>query len=298
MVAFIACAAELNLHSGQSGSLFNEDLPRFSQSEVPPGISGGALSRSSVASSQPSGSTARGSASSSACRSASTDGERDVRVDVSWMRLCSSLLSVEAEAIPDEDLLAFLLSYIEKSEDVRPVASNLISKFETLAGVMSACPDRIADAISDPRLVALFRAVRAIAARLAKEEICNRPVVSSWQKLIEYLRTTMAHQRVEQFRVMFLDRLNVLIADEVLHEGTIDHTPVYPREVLKRALELDASAIIMVHNHPSNHPAPSRADIQMTRELKLALESVGLVLHDHLIVSRKGHTSFKQMQLI
>jgi len=214
------------------------------------------------------------------------------------MRLCSSLLSVEAEAIPDEDLLAFLLSYIEKSEDVRPVASNLISKFETLAGVMSACPDRIADAISDPRLVALFRAVRAIAARLAKEEICNRPVISSWQKLIEYLRTMMAHQRVEQFRVMFLDRLNVLITDEVLHEGTIDHTPVYPREVLKRALELDASAIIMVHNHPSNHPAPSRADIQMTRELKQALESVGLVLHDHLIVSRKGHTSFKQMQLI
>jgi DNA repair protein RadC len=214
------------------------------------------------------------------------------------MRLCSRLLSVEAEAISDEDLLAFLLSYIEESEDVRPVASSLISKFETLAGVLSACPDRIAGATPDPRIIALFHAVRAIATRLAKEEISNRPVVSSWQKLIDYLRTMMAHQRVEQFRVMFLDRLNVLIADEVLHEGTIDHTPVYPREVLKRALELDASAIIMVHNHPSNHPAPSRADIQMTRELKGALESVGLVLHDHLIVSRKGHTSFKQMQLI
>lgn len=298
MVASITHAAETDPQSRQDDSFFDEDLRTFDLPETRQGAAWVSHSKGSVASSQPSGSTARGSASSRDCRSASTDEERDARVDESWMRLCSSLLSVEAEAIPDEDLLAFLLSYIAKSEDVRPVASNLISKFETLAGVMSACPDRIADATSDPRLVALFRAVRAIAARLAKEEICNRSVISSWQKLIEYLRTMMAHQRVEQFRVMFLDRLNVLIADEVLHEGTIDHTPVYPREVLKRALELDASAIIMVHNHPSNHPAPSRADIQMTRELKQALESVGLVLHDHLIVSRKGHTSFKQMQLI
>jgi DNA repair protein RadC len=298
MVASIASATEMGHHSRQHGSFFNEDLRRSSLSEAQPFVAGVSRSEGSVASSQPSRSTSLGSASSRAGRSASTDAERDARVDESWMRLCSSLLSVEAEAIPDEDLLAFLLSYIEKSEDVRPVASNLISKFETLAGVLSACPDRIAGATPDPRIIALFHAVRAIASRLAKEEICNRPVVSSWQKLIDYLRTMMAHQRVEQFRVMFLDRLNVLIADEILHEGTIDHTPVYPREVLKRALELDASAIIMVHNHPSNHPAPSRADIQMTRELKLALESVGLVLHDHLIVSRKGHTSFKQMQLI
>jgi DNA repair protein RadC len=108
----------------------------------------------------------------------------------------------------------------------------------------------------------------------------------------------MAHQTVEQFRVLFLDRRNVLISDEVQHQGTIDHTPVYPREVVKRALELDSSAIIMVHNHPSNHPAPSKADIEMTRQVREIVEKLGIVLHDHIIVSRRGHTSFRQMGLL
>jgi DNA repair protein RadC len=298
MVASISITRETGPSAPPNACVSDQDICGFGLLEPQQGADRASRLDGHVAHFQRPGSAFPEPASSAELRRARIDAKNIPPVDKSWMRLCSRLLSVEAEAISDEDLLAFLLSYIEESEDVRPVASSLISKFETLAGVLSACPDRIAGATPDPRIIALFHAVRAIATRLAKEEISNRPVVSSWQKLIDYLRTMMAHQRVEQFRVMFLDRLNVLIADEVLHEGTIDHTPVYPREVLKRALELDASAIIMVHNHPSNHPAPSRADIQMTRELKGALESVGLVLHDHLIVSRKGHTSFKQMQLI
>jgi DNA repair protein RadC len=293
MVASFFARTANEHHTDQSGANIATNFVGFDLPDSQPDALELAHSEGIVARLQPVRSTP-----SKGPRSSSKSAEGESYGDDSWIRLCSSLLSAKAEEIPDEDLLAFLLSYVEKSEDVRPVASDLISEFETLAGVLSACPDRIAGTVPDARCAVLFRAVRAIAARLAKEEISNRPVISSWQKLIDYLRTMMAHQRVEQFRVMFLDRVNVLISDEVLHEGTIDHTPVYPREVLKRALELDASAIIMVHNHPSNHPAPSRADIQMTRELKQALESVGLVLHDHLIVSRKGHTSFKEMQLI
>ena len=130
------------------------------------------------------------------------------------------------------------------------------------------------------------------------EEISARPIVDSWDKLIAYLRTAMAHETVEQFRILFLDRCNVVIADEVQHRGTIDHTPAYPREVVKRALALDASAIIMVHNHPSNHPVPSKADIEMTRTVRQIVDSLGIVLHDHIVISRRGHTSFRQMGLL
>ena len=217
----------------------------------------------------------------------------------SWQLLCSQLLSANEEAVPDEDLLALLLSYLNSGVNSRKLAMQLISRFETFGNVVSARSAQIAGAAQiGPDIVDFFKVVRAAGTRLAREEIGNRPVLDAWDKLVNYLRSAMAHQPVEQFRVLFLDRRNVLIADEIQHRGTIDHTPVYPREVARRALELDASAIIMVHNHPSNHPAPSKADIDMTRIVRDTLTALGIVLHDHIIVSRRGHSSFRAMGLL
>jgi DNA repair protein RadC len=217
----------------------------------------------------------------------------------SWQLLCSQLLSANEEAVPDEDLLALLLSYLRSGVNSRKLAMQLITRFETFGNVVSARSAQIAGAAQiGPDIVDFFKVVRAAGTRLARQEIGNRPVLDAWDKLVNYLRSAMAHQPVEQFRVLFLDRRNVLIADEIQHRGTIDHTPVYPREVARRALELDASAIIMVHNHPSNHPAPSKADIEMTRTVRDTLTGLGIILHDHIIVSRRGHSSFRAMGLL
>jgi DNA repair protein RadC len=216
-----------------------------------------------------------------------------------WQLLCSGLLSVNEETVSDEDLLAVLLSYLNSTVNSRNLATQLITRFETFGNVVSARSTQIAGAAQiEPDIIDFFRVIRAAGTRMAREEISNRPVLDAWEKLVTYLRTVMAHQPVEQFRVLFLDRRNVLIADEVQHRGTIDHTPVYPREVARRALEFDASAIIMVHNHPSNHPAPSKADVEMTRIIRDALERLGIVLHDPIIISRRGHTSFRAMGLL
>jgi DNA repair protein RadC len=210
-----------------------------------------------------------------------------------WSALCAQLLSVSEERVSDEDLLALLLSYSVSRIDSRKLATQLIKRFETFGKAVNA---RAADI--QPEIFGFLRVVSAAGTRLAREEISHRPILDAWDKLIKYLRTTMAHQMVEQFRVLFLDRRNVLIADEVQHRGTIDHTPVYPREVAKRALELDASAIVMVHNHPSNHPSPSKPDIEMTKTIRDTLERLGIVLHDHIIVSRSGHSSFRAMGML
>ncbi|MBK8906737.1 MAG: DNA repair protein RadC [Rhodospirillales bacterium] len=216
-----------------------------------------------------------------------------------WKSLCSRLLSISEDSISDIDLLTLMLSYHETEKNARKMAAQLIRRFETFGNVVSArCTQITGAAEVRPELIDFFRLVRAAGTRLAREEISDRPVIDAWDKLLKYLRSSMAHQTEEQFRVLFLDRRNVLIADEVQHRGTIDHTPVYPREVAKRALELDASAIIMAHNHPSNHPAPSRGDIEMTRVVSDALERLGIVLHDHVIVSRRGHSSFRSMGLL
>jgi DNA repair protein RadC len=216
-----------------------------------------------------------------------------------WGGLCSRLLSVSEQAVSDEDLLALLLSYLKSAVDSRTLAMQLISRFETFGCVVSARSEQISGTAEvEPEIIEFLRVVRAAGTRLAREEISERPVLDAWDKLLTYLRTAMAHEAVEQFRVLFLDRRNVLIADEVQHRGTIDHTPVYPREIVKRALAYDASAIIMVHNHPSNHPAPSKADIEMTQLVRDAVEKLGIVLHDHIIVSRRGHTSFRAMGLL
>lgn len=216
-----------------------------------------------------------------------------------WKALCSQLLSVGEEAVSDVDLLTLLLSYLNSAVNARKLAMQLISRFETFGNVVSARYAQIRNiAEIEPTVVEFLQLIRAAGTRLAREEISHRPVIDAWDKLLVYLRSTMAHQAVEQFRVLFLDRSNALIADEVQHRGTIDHTPVYPREVVKRALEFDASAIIMVHNHPSNQPAPSKADIEMTRVVRDAVERLGIVLHDHIIISRRGHSSFRAMGLL
>ncbi len=143
-----------------------------------------------------------------------------------------------------------------------------------------------------------LKTVEAAALRLAREEVLEKPVLGNWNKLLAYCRASMAFAKNERFRILFLNRQNVLIADEVQQEGTVDHTPVYPREVIKRALELGATAIIMVHNQPSGDPTPSKSDIEMTREVMEAGARLGITLHDHLIMSKAGHASFKEMGLL
>jgi DNA repair protein RadC len=144
----------------------------------------------------------------------------------------------------------------------------------------------------------LLKLVTELLQRVLREQIRERPVISSWSALLDYLQVTLSHEPIEQFRVMFLDRKNVLIKDEVQQRGTVDHTPLYPREIAKRALELAASAIIMVHNHPSGDPTPSRADLEMTKQVVAALAAVGITVHDHVIVGKNKHTSFKSQRLI
>jgi DNA repair protein RadC len=219
--------------------------------------------------------------------------------DQRWKAICSKLLSVSEESISDVDLLTLLLSHYDSKANSRGLATLLIRRFETFGNVVSARCSQITGAAEiQPELIDFLRLVRAAGTRLAREEISNRPILDAWDKLLPYLHAQMAHQTEEQFRLLFLDRRNVLIMDEVQHRGTIDHTPLYPREVAKRALELDASAVIMAHNHPSNHPAPSKGDIAMTRMVNDTLERLGIVLHDHIIISRRGHSSFRCMGLL
>lgn len=214
-------------------------------------------------------------------------------------RLRERFLASSDDSLADYELLELLLFYSIPRCDTKPLAKALLERFGSLAGVLNATVEQLAEfERMNQQTLALFKALRSLGARLAREDLTEKPVLDNWDRLIAYIRASMAHRPVEQFRLLFLDRRNVLIADEVQHEGTIDHTPVYTREVVKRALTLDASALIMVHNHPSNHPTPSRPDIDMTRQIREALDKVGILLHDHLIVSRRGHTSFRQLGLL
>jgi DNA repair protein RadC len=147
-------------------------------------------------------------------------------------------------------------------------------------------------------VAALLKIVEAAAHRLAKTRVIGRPALSSWAALLDYCTAAMARGQKEEFRVLFLDRKNVLVADEVQSRGSIDHTPVYPREIVKRALELAATSIILVHNHPSGDPTPSKADIEMTRDIARAAQALGITVHDHLVIGRKGHASFKSLNLL
>ena len=201
-----------------------------------------------------------------------------------------------AEALPDYELLELVLFNAVQRRDVKPLAKALIDQFGGFAEVISASPERLKEINGvGERVVIELKLVHAAALRLAQGQIKNRQVLTSWSALIDYCRSSMAFKEREQFRIIFLDRKNKILADEVQQEGTVDHTPVYPREVIKRALELNATAIILVHNHPSGDPTPSRADIDMTAKIVEAADKLGITVHDHVIIGREGHASLKQL---
>ncbi|MTH99432.1 DNA repair protein RadC [Roseibium sp. RKSG952] len=204
-----------------------------------------------------------------------------------------------ADAFPDYELLELLLFAPLPRQDTKPIAKELLRRFKTLPGVFGAPRERLKEVTGvGDKVVDHLKAVEACLIRSAKAEIDTRQPLDSWSKVTSYLEIAMQHAEVEQFRVLFLDKRNGLIADEVQQTGTVDHTPVYPREVIRRALELSATALILVHNHPSGDPTPSRADIQMTRQIVDIAKPLGVEIHDHIIVGRGMTVSFRGMQLI
>ncbi len=209
-------------------------------------------------------------------------------------RITDSLIVLPTEETTERDLLAGLLTSSSGSTSAR----DLLQAFPSIGHVIAAEAAQLRTFGLSGRDIAMFRHVREIACRMAKAEVRSRPVLSNWQALIAYLQTAMAYEQVEQFRILFLDTKNNLIANEVQQNGTVNHTPVYPREVLKRALTLNAGAIIAVHNHPSGDPKPSRADIEMTRELKAAAKALEIELHDHVVIGHGTHASFRSLGLL
>ncbi len=214
-------------------------------------------------------------------------------------RLRARFTEVGGDALPDYELLELVLFRAIPRRDVKPIAKELIRRFGSFAEVLAAPPGRLMEVEGiGESVVTDLKVTEAAARRLAKGAVAKRPVLSSWTSVLDYCRAAMAFAEKEQFRLLFLDKRNALIADEVQGSGTVDHTPVYPREVVKRALELSASALILVHNHPSGDPTPSAADIKMTRDIADIAKPLGIVIHDHIIVGREGHASFKGLRLI
>ena len=214
-------------------------------------------------------------------------------------RLRARFLAGGAGALADYELLEMLLFAALPRVDVKPLAHRLIAAFGDLPGVIAASPAQVQriDGAGESVVTAL-RLAGAVAARMARARVLDRPVISSWDALLTYCHTALAHQDTESFRVLFLDRKNRLIADEEMGRGTVDHVPVYPREVLKRALELNASALILVHNHPSGDPEPSSADIAMTEQIVRGGAVLSITVHDHLIIGRARETSFRARGLL
>lgn len=209
-------------------------------------------------------------------------------------RLRDRFMRGGATAIPDYELLELVLFRSIPRRDVKPLARALLDQFGDFNRVLSAPAERLATikGIGDA-VITDFKIIEAAAHRMARSKIMQRPVISSWDAILDYCHTTMAHRETEQFRVLYLDRKNTLIADEEQARGTVDHVPVYPREVAKRALELNASALILVHNHPSGDPTPSQSDIDMTAQIQAACRALGLTLHDHLIIGKSRELSFR-----
>ncbi len=214
-------------------------------------------------------------------------------------RLRARFREAGTDALSDYEMLELLLFRALPRRDVKPLAKQLLTKFGSFAEVISAPEKRLAEVkgLGDSAITEL-KIVQAAASRLAKGALQKRTVLSSWSAVLDYCRTAMAFADKEQLRILFLDKRNQLIADEVQQTGTVDHTPVYPREVIKRALELSATAIIIVHNHPSGDPTPSHADIQMTQSIIGIASPLGISVHDHIIVGKEGHASFKGLRLI
>lgn len=213
-------------------------------------------------------------------------------------RLRARLLDAGVDALQDYELLELILFAAIPRRDVKPLAKKLITEFHGLWGVLNAQPERLIGAGLTQNIVALLLAVGAAGLRGAKSNIIDQPVLSNWQRVVDYCRQAMAHETKEQFRLLFLDRRNRLIAEEVQQHGTIDHTPVYPREVVQRALELGAGALILAHNHPSGDVTPSRMDIDMTRAIEAACKPLDIMIHDHIIVGRDQVASFKNLGLL
>ncbi len=214
-------------------------------------------------------------------------------------RLRDRFVEGGAAAMPDYELLELVLFRSLPRADTKPLARRLLDQFGDFNRVLSAPFERLTDVDGVGHAVAIdLKVVEAAAHRLARAKVLQKQVISSWDSLLDYCRTAMAHGETEQFRVLFLDRKNVLIADEAQAKGTVDHVPVYPREVVKRALELNASAIILVHNHPSGDPSPSQSDIAVTEQIASAAASLSITLHDHLIIGKSAEFSFRAERLI
>lgn len=203
------------------------------------------------------------------------------------------------DSLADYEFLELLLFQAVPRRDTKPLAKDLLQRFGSFSEVISAPEDRLREVkgVGDS-VVHLLRLVTVAAKRFARDKITERPLLDSWKSVIDYCKAAMAFEPIEHFRVLFLNKKNQLIADEVQQRGTVDHTPVYPREVVKRALELSATAIILVHNHPSGDPTPSTADIQMTKHVVDTAKPLGIMVHDHIIVGKSGHASFRGLRLI
>ncbi|WP_206340926.1 RadC family protein [Marinicauda algicola] len=214
-------------------------------------------------------------------------------------RLRARFAEAGGSALADYELLELFLFRSIPRRDVKPLAKALIARFGDLGRVVNADPAQLTEVEGISEKVALdLKLLHAASVRIAREQVTGRPVIASWSALLDYCRTALQHASTEEFRVLFLDKKNRLIADEFQARGTVDHAPVYPREIVKRALALDASALILVHNHPSGDPTPSSADIEMTKRLKEAAKPFDIVIHDHLVVGRDKTASFKALGLL
>jgi DNA repair protein RadC len=214
-------------------------------------------------------------------------------------RLRGRFLAGGHAAMPEYELLELVLFNAIPRIDVKPLAKALLAAFGDLNGVIAAPEPRLTAVPGvTPKVHLQLRLLEAVAHRMARAQVMQREVISSWDALMRYCKTVMAYRDTERFRILFLDRKNVLIADEEQARGTVDHVPVYPREVAKRALELNASALILVHNHPSGDPTPSRADVEMTEAIVAALGAIGVTLHDHVVIGKERDASFRSLGLL
>ncbi len=214
-------------------------------------------------------------------------------------RLRGRFLDNGPDALQDYELLELVLFLAIPQKDVKPLAKDLITRFGGLTEIMNAPIEELVkvEGIKEKTALAL-KSITALSHRATKTALMNKPVLNSWTRLMDYCMSTMAHEQKEHFRILFLNKKNEMIADEIQNSGTVDHTPAYPREIMKRALELSATALILVHNHPSGDPKPSQADVDTTNQIIRAGEPFTIVIHDHIIVSRGGYSSFKSLGLI
>lgn len=213
-------------------------------------------------------------------------------------RLRERLLTVGPDSLQDYELLEALLFAAIPRQDVKPLAKQLLVEFKNLWALLNAPAERLLQYGLSEAAVATLLVTGAIALRAQKKEIIGGALLNNWQRMVDYCRMAMAHETDEQFRLLFLDRKNHLLAEEVQQHGTIDHTPVYPREIVKRALEIGAGALVLAHNHPSGDPTPSKEDVAMTKAIVEACKPLGIVVHDHIIIGREGVVSFKNLGLL